>query len=210
MGLLGALVLVGCGQIIEVPVESAGTDVETAGVDDTTTGAIDTTDGGSTTDVDQPTGADDTGTSTGGEPDRMVVCVTGTIPFADNGGLVTVPVEVVDVVAPSDVWVGVRVPRPTAEGLQVTVTRGGTTRSLIDVDECPPMVDLLFDDLAEVEAEVVCAEREPELVAAVIPQDSLAPLLDEEPNGTGVVNVSQPSEEGSVESVCVSFGLPTR
>lgn len=210
MGLLGAFVLVGCGQIIEVPVESAGTEVNSSGVDDTTTGAIDTTDGGSTTDVDQPTGADDTGTSTGGEPDRIVTCVTAMIPFARNGGLVTVPIEVVDVVEPSDVWVGVRVLRPMAEALQVTVTRGGTTRGLLDVDECPPMVDLLFDDLAEVEAEVVCAERGPEFVDTVIPQESLAPLLDEEPNGTWVVSVSQPSEEGSVESVCVSFGAPTR
>ena len=72
------------------------------------------------------------------------------------------------------------------------------------------MVDLLFDDQAEVEAEAVCAEQGPELVDPVIPHESLAPLLDEGPNGTWVVNVSQPSEEGSVESVCVSFGAPTR
>ena len=211
MGVVGALVIVGCGQIIEVPVESAGTEVDTSGVDETTNGVDETTDGGSTTDVDQPTGADETGTSTGGEPDRVVSCVTAMMPFARNAGLVTVPVEVTDVVDPSDVWVGVRVLRPTAEALQVTVTRGGTTRSLLDVDECPPMVDLLFDDLAEIEAEVVCAERGPEFVDTVIPQESLAPLLDEDPNGAWVVSVSQPSEEGSVESVCVSFGgAPTR
>jgi len=200
--LLSALVLAGCGQIIEVPVESAGTEVSSSGVESSTTSDADETSGeGSTTDVDQATGADDTGSSTGGVPERVVFCVSGTMPF--EGGSVDVPVDVMDVVDPSDVRVGVRVLRSVDDALTVTVTRGDESRTLLDVDACSSMVDLLFDDLAALEAEDACAATEQ--VETVVPADTLAPLLDQ-PNGSWNVGVSQSEASGSVESVCVSFG----
>jgi len=186
------LSLLGCGEILEVPVgETEGTDTTTAGAEADTAAAsagadestthvstsLDNDDNSGSTPSPGESGGDGSGTGTFG--DWTPYCSNAVFTEDDD---VIVEIEVEDAGAATDVEIGVRGQVANGAAIHVTVSHDQTEVTVLDTVACETSYNITLADTADA---MLCAElRSEEPQTRALPAMELGPLIDGGADGT--------------------------
>lgn len=213
--------LLGCGEIIEVPVamtsETGPTDSGMSGPEPTegsgTTGIDPTGHDTKTPDIDDAStsaSADDTASSTGGRPLELVPFCRGTddvldIPEDGSFGESTVEVEPIEGVV--SLGVNLRITHARVSDLQVRLrSPNGRTIELLTNPTCSGAnISATFEDHAPELGNEQCLTDVAAIMGSVKALDELDTLLDESLAGTWTLEFmdTEPEEIGWLDEVCV-------
>ena len=219
---LAGTALVGCGEIIEVPVamtsQTGQTDEGTSGPESTEDSSSSTGLGstGSTTkapDIDDASSSgatDETSSSTGGRPTESVAfCleVDDVIDLPEDGSWQEWTVEVEPRDGVVSLGINLRITHPRVSDLQIRLrSPAGSTIELLTNPTCSGAhVDATFEDRAEELGNEQCLTDIAAIMGSVKALDEMDLLLGDPVGGTWTLLVTdtEPEQSGSLDDVCV-------